>query len=358
MSCYVGLMSGTSLDGIDAVLVDFENASGRTLKTAYVPYHPEIKQTLLDLHFSKAGELEQSLLAANQLARLYAEAVNQLLDGTDVTPRAIGCHGQTIRHRPELGYTLQLNNPALLAELTGIDVVADFRNRDIAAGGQGAPLVPAFHQAVFADSDTPRAIINIGGISNITHLSGTNVTGFDCGPGNLLLDAWCERHTGAPYDKDGAWAREGEVSNSLLDKLLSNDFLQLAPPKSTGRDLFNMAWLEHQISATAQAKDVQATLVEFAARCISDAITRHCADVREIYLCGGGTHNGLLVQRLTHHLPHISAASTEKLGIAPDWVEAIAFAWLAKQTMERRPSNIPEVTGAAGPRILGAVYPA
>jgi anhydro-N-acetylmuramic acid kinase len=351
-------MSGTSLDGIDAVLVDFETPSGRTLKTAYVPYHPAIKQTLLDLHFPQKGELEQSLLAANQLAHLYAEAVKQLLAGSDVTPRAIGCHGQTIRHRPELGYTLQLNNPALLAELSGIDVVADFRNRDIAAGGQGAPLVPAFHQAVFADPAIPRAIVNIGGISNITYLSDANITGFDCGPGNLLLDAWCERHTGATYDKDGAWAREGTVLPALLDKLLSADFLQLAPPKSTGRDLFNMAWLESRISDRFQAKDVQTTLVEFAAHCISDAITRHCADVREIYLCGGGTHNRLLVERLAEQLPHIPVASTEKLGIAPDWVEAIAFAWLAKQTLEKKPSNIPEVTGASGPRILGAVYPA
>jgi anhydro-N-acetylmuramic acid kinase len=351
-------MSGTSLDGVDAVLVDFDEAHSRTLKTAYLPYSENIKQALLSLHFPKESELEHALLVSNQLARIYAEAIHQLLTGTRIVPSAIGCHGQTVRHRPELGFTLQLNNPALLAELTGIDVVADFRSRDIAAGGQGAPLVPAFHQAVFADTDTPRCIVNIGGISNITHLAHGSVIGFDCGPGNLLMDAWCQRHTGAAYDRNGAWARSGIVLPQLMDNLAATEYLGLAPPKSTGRDLFNLAWLESRLLQGYRPQDVQATLVEFAAYCISSAVMNHCADAREIYLCGGGAHNDFLVERLAAHLPHIPIDSTDHLGIPPDWVEAIAFAWLAKQTIERKPSNIPEATGASGPRILGAIYPA
>lgn len=356
MQFFVGLMSGTSLDGVDAALVGFEPHRCQIAQTFYLPFPDSLKKSLLELHTPLPNELEQGQLVANHLAKLYAEAVHRLLESTDIKPIAIGCHGQTIRHRPELGFTLQLNNPALLAELTGMTVVADFRSRDVAAGGQGAPLVPAFHHAIFSHSDIPRAIVNIGGISNLTYLFKDTISGFDCGPGNLLMDAWCHQHTGEAYDKNGSWARRGKVIKQLLETFLAHPFLEQSPPKSTGRDTFNLAWLEQRLQPRFSTEDVQATLVEFSAHCISDAILKHCADTAEVYLCGGGAHNQLLTDRLQHLLPHIHIDKTDALGISVDWVEAAAFAWLAKQCMEGKPGNLPLVTGATGPRILGAIY--
>ncbi len=366
MQYYAGLMSGTSLDGVDAALLCFADNSCTVIHTHYLPYPPELKQTLLQLHTPSHNELEHSQLVAILLAHLYAEAVNGLKnglpDGAAIT--AVGCHGQTIRHRPELGFTLQLNNPAFLAELTGLTVVADFRSRDIAAGGQGAPLVPAFHASVFAHPAIHRTILNIGGISNLTDLplNGANgsISGFDCGLGNLLMDTWCQRHTGQDYDKDGAWAAGGTVIAPLLSELLAHPFFDLAPPKSTGRDMFNMSWLEAQLQPGYDPgyapQDVQATLLEFSARGIADAIQRYCRGTQELYLCGGGAHNGALTARLKELLP-IPIATTDELGIGADWVEAAAFAWLAKQTLENKPGNLPSVTGASGYRVLGAIYP-
>jgi anhydro-N-acetylmuramic acid kinase len=273
--------------------------------------------------------------------------------------RAIGCHGQTIRHRPEYGYSLQLNNPALLAELTGIAVAADFRNRDIAAGGQGAPLVPAFHDRVLRDPTTHRVIVNIGGISNLTDLApGQPTLGFDCGPGNLLMDAWIFRHLNHPYDPDGSWAECGNVLPSLLERMLAEPFFAAAPPKSSGRDLFNMDWLDTRLTGQEEAVDVQATLLALTARSIADSIRQYCPGAQEIYLCGGGAHNTALVRRLKEALPECYIAPTAALGVDADWMEAIAFAWLAQQTLHGRPANLPAATGARHPCMLGAIYPA
>lgn len=359
---YVGLMSGTSLDGIDAILAVFENGAGKLLHTRFTPFNEALRTELLALNSAGDNELERAALAANGLSQHYAEAVLALLtqSGIQATQiEAIGCHGQTVRHRPDLGFTLQLANPALLAELTGIAVVADFRNRDIAAGGQGAPLVPAFHAALFRHPERHRVIVNIGGISNLTSLPHHGkVLGFDCGPGNLLMDAWAMRHLGQPYDKDGAWAGKGTVIPELLQKLLAEPFFSAAPPKSTGRDLFNLPWLERFLSPGFPPVDVQATLLELTVDGIAGALETHCKEAGEIYLCGGGAHNGTLMRRLKQRLPGRTVALTDDLGVPADWVEAFAFAWLAKQTLDRNPGNLPEVTGAKGDRILGAIYPA
>jgi anhydro-N-acetylmuramic acid kinase len=355
---YIGLMSGTSLDGVDAALVTFEADRCSVTRTFYLPYPDDLKQALLALHVPSDNELESSEMLRNRLARLYAAAIGKLLDSSDKV-QAIGCHGQTVRHRPELGFTLQLNNPSLLAELTATPVVADFRSRDIAAGGQGAPLVPAFHHAVFGHPTIHRVIVNIGGISNLTDLPpGGDITGFDCGPGNLLMDAWCQRNTGQPYDRDGIWAAGGKVIEVLLQGLLAHPFFEKLPPKSTGRDTFNMDWLEQFLSPSYAAQDVQATLTELSARSIAEAISRRCAGAAEVYLCGGGAHNRALKAQLQSFLPDLRLAETDALGIPADWVEAAAFAWLAKQTMEGKPGNLPAVTGASGLRVLGAIYPA
>lgn len=357
MAFYVGLMSGTSLDGVDAALVSFCGDLCEIVRTIYLPYPDELRQRLLDLHEICDNELELSQVLGCQLSQLYAEAVHALLQNFDEPVVAIGCHGQTIRHRPDLGFTLQLNNPSLLAELTGVAIVADFRSRDIAAGGQGAPLVPAFHKAVFWHSTRHRNIVNIGGISNLTNLPPDGkVTGFDCGPGNLLMDAWCQRHTGQPYDKNGAWAASGNLIQHLLEKCLSNPFFHLPPPKSTGRETFNLPWLETLLDPSYRPQDVQYTLGELTARGITDAIQYYYPGVKEIYLCGGGAHNRFLHARIHNHLPAIHLAETDALGIAADWVEAAAFAWLAKQTVQGMPGNLPAVTGAKGSRILGAIY--
>ena len=359
---YIGIMSGTSLDGIDAALVDLSQASPRLVASHFQSYAEPLKEALLALHHPSHNELHQAQLIANRLAREYADATLALLKKAGVSAtevQAIGCHGQTVRHRPEHGYTIQLNNAALLAELAGIHVVSDFRNRDIAAGGQGAPLVPAFHDHVLRNPNFHRAILNIGGIANLTDLPpGKDTTGFDCGPGNLLLDAWIARHQGASFDKDGTWAASGQVIPGLLQRLLAELFFTLPPPKSTGRDLFNLEWLAKHLTGKEAPADVQATLLALTGDSIAAAVRRFCTGAEEIYVCGGGAHNAALVSHIQHALPHCRIQKTEVLGIAADWMEAIAFAWLAQQALHLRPGNLPAVTGAKHPCVLGAIYPA
>lgn len=367
-SLYIGIMSGTSLDGIDVSLVSTEQQRFEVLANYFLAYPSALKTDLLKLHTPSENELENTQLMANTLAKLYAQAVLTLLAQQNIATsdiRAIGCHGQTIRHRPHfsdgIGFTLQIGNAALLAELTGITVVADFRSRDIAAGGQGAPLVPAFHQAVFGSTQHNRVIANIGGIANLTYLAATGeVLGFDSGPGNMLLDSWTKQHTGLDYDANGAWAATGQVHSALLKQMLNEPYFALAPPKSTGRDLFNDAWLTQQLANyTLAPQEVARTLVALTAHSLQQAIVEHCPHADQVYLCGGGAHNALLVQDLSQLLgEHITVTNTDALGVGVDWVEAAAFAWLAKQTMAQLPSNLPAVTGAKGLRILGAIYPA
>jgi anhydro-N-acetylmuramic acid kinase len=353
-------MSGTSLDGIDAVLVDLSQPKPLQLAKYYLPFDDTLKNALLALHLPSHNELHQAQVIGNQLARMYAAAVAPLLaqaKSSNKEVKAIGCHGQTIRHCPGDGYSLQIGNAALLAELTGITVVSDFRSRDIAAGGQGAPLVPAFHDHVLRHPDIHRVIVNIGGISNLTSLPPRAATsGFDCGPGNLLMDAWCMQHLGKPYDNNGAWAASGKVLPALLEQMLTEPFFALPPPKSSGRDLFNIAWLQSKLQGNEVAANVQATLLELTCRSIALAIQNHCPGAKEIYLCGGGAHNQTLHNRLAALLPGSSVKTTNTLGVDSDYLEAIAFAWLAQQALHGKPANLPLVTGAKHPCILGAVY--
>ncbi len=359
---FVGLMSGTSLDGVDAALVEFLSPAPALIGTVYLPFPDPLKSVLHALQAPGPNELDRAARAGNELSHLYAEAVLALLGQAGVAPagiRACGCHGQTVRHRPDAGYTVQIGNPALLAELTGIRVVADFRSRDIAAGGQGAPLVPAFHAAAFGAGTRHRVIVNVGGIANLSDLPAHGeVTGFDTGPGNVLLDLWIQRHLGEQHDKAGAWARSGNVLTQVLEAMLAEPYFARLPPKSCGRDLFNAAWLEKFALRRAATEDVQATLAELSASSIAAAVRRHCAQAEELYVCGGGAHNLDLLERLRRGLPECRINTTAALGIDPDWVEAIAFAWLARQTLEGRPGNLPAVTGARGARTLGAIYPA
>jgi anhydro-N-acetylmuramic acid kinase len=359
---YAGLMSGTSLDGIDAVLADLGGEQPRLLARHYLPFDEVLKNELLALHHPNHNELHRTLLAGNQLAKLYATAIKLLLEFAGISPaqvRAIGCHGQTIRHRPEHGYTLQIGNMALLAELSGIAVVGDFRSRDIAAGGQGAPLVPAFHDRLLRHSEIHRAILNIGGIANLTDLPPHAATsGFDCGPGNLLMDAWCLRHTGKAYDENGTWAASGKILPELLEQMLAEPFFALEPPKSSGRDLFNMDWLQERLKGTEATQDVQATLLELTCQSIAQAVLKHCGRAQEIYLCGGGAHNQALRNRLAALLPGCTIGTTDDLGVSGDYLEALAFAWLAQQALHGKPGNLPAVTGARHSCVLGAIYPA
>jgi len=359
---FIGLMSGTSMDGIDAVLADLATAP-RLIRHSHQPFPPQLRDALLALNEPGGiDELHRSAMAANALSLGYAAAVGTLLaqSGTEAGAiSAIGCHGQTVRHNPGQGYTTQLVNGALLAELSGIRVVCDFRSRDIAAGGEGAPLVPAFHRAAFAHTQRSRAIINIGGIANITHLPPRGpVTGFDCGPGNVLLDGWIAAHRNLPYDRDGAWAAQGNPLPELLQRLLDNAFFDRPPPKSTGRELFNLKALQHLLAGNERPADVQATLCELTAAAIARALDVHCADAVEVYLCGGGARNTTLCNRLAAMLSGRRLGLTDELGIPAESVEAAAFAWLAQRTLAAEPGNLPEVTGARGARVLGAVYPA
>ena len=348
------------MDGIDAVLVDFGQGKTQQLARHYLPFDDILKSNLLALHLPSHNELHQTQIIGNQLARLYASAIQQLLITTNLTSadiQAIGCHGQTIRHCPEHGYTLQIGNAALLAELTNITVINDFRSRDIAAGGQGAPLVPAFHDKVLRDPNTHRVVVNIGGISNLTNLAPNIATsGFDCGPGNLLMDGWCMQHQSKPYDKNGEWAATGKVIPSLLQQMLAEPFFSLPPPKSSGRDLFSTAWLNNKLQGNEANADVQMTLLELTSTTIAQAIQKHCVDAKEIYLCGGGVRNQTLFNRLIALLPDSSIQTTNALGVDSDYLEAIAFAWLAQQTLNEQPSNLPLVTGAKHACVLGAIH--
>lgn len=357
---YIGLMSGTSLDGIDAVLVDLSQSKPLQIAQNYLPFDDTLKNNLLALHLPAHNELDQAQIIGNQLAHMYAAAVAPLLAQAKTSIRdvkAVGCHGQTIRHRPEQGYSLQIGNAALLAELTGITVVSDFRSRDIAAGGHGAPLVPAFHDRVLRHPDIHRVIVNIGGISNLTDMVPDKpATGFDCGPGNLLMDAWCMEHQGKPHDENGAWAASGIVLPELLEQMLSEPYFGLPPPKSSGRDLFNISWLQKKLQDNEVAADVQATLLELTCHCITLDIQKHCRGAKEIYICGGGAHNQVMFSRLAALLPDCSVKTTDALGVNGDYLEAIAFAWLAQQALQGKPANLPQVTGAKHPCLLGAVY--
>jgi anhydro-N-acetylmuramic acid kinase len=320
-----------------------------------------LRTELLALNIAGDNEIERSHVAANALAKAYASAVAKLLSSTGIpsdSVRAIGCHGQTVRHRPDLGFTVQLNNPALLAEFTGIDVVADFRSRDIAAGGQGAPLVPAFHDGIFRSASETRAVVNIGGVANITILEKDRPPwGFDCGPGNCLMDAWIDRQLGKRFDENGAWARQGKPLPALLGAYLQDDYFEQAPPKSTGRDHFNANWLQRPLSGNENAVDVQATLLELTAISITDQINRHAPYCARMLICGGGAQNAALMARIAQRLPHAKIDKTDALGVPAQLVEALAFAWLAKQAVERRALDLRATTGAKHVAVLGAIYP-
>ncbi|MEO7401944.1 MAG: anhydro-N-acetylmuramic acid kinase [Polaromonas sp.] len=374
---YIGLMSGTSLDGADGVLVDFSGQTLRVAAAASEPFSEAFRTELLALNTPSQNELHRSALAAHQLATVYASVVHALLCDARAQGigagqiQAIGAHGQTVRHQPpkdpaktgDVGYTLQLNNPSLLAELTGLDVVADFRSRDVAAGGQGAPLVPAFHQGVFGRDDRTVAVLNLGGIANLSVLPPENtgaVLGFDCGPGNALMDAWCQQHTGQPFDAGGAWAASGKPVPQLLASLLDEPYLSQAIPKSTGRDLFSLVWLAEKLApfSSCATADIQNTLTEFTASACISAMARHASQSKELIVCGGGAFNLHLLQRLQAGLPWLRVSTSDRHGLPPLQVEAAAFAWLARQMIKRLPGNLASATGAAGPRVLGALYPA
>ena len=363
-------MSGTSLDGVDCALVDLSGLPALAA-TCFLPYPSALRHELLELSHSGSDELERAGRLGVDLSELYATAVIELLAEAGIGAtgiEAIGCHGQTVRHRPESGFTVQLFNPALLAERTGITVVADFRSRDIAAGGQGAPLVPAFHAACFRSTERHRVVVNIGGIANLTDLpTPTNgvVRGFDSGPGNMLLDLWANRHLDADCDRDGRLASTGALIPDLLEHMLADEYFDRPPPKSTGRERFNAKWLAAKLGeerahhrAGHAVADVQATLAELTARTIAAAINRCCPGAEDVFACGGGVHNPDLMRRLQAGLGDRRLATTDALGVPADWVEAMAFAWFARQALDRSAGNLPEVTGARGPRVLGAVYPA
>ncbi len=361
----MGLMSGTSLDGIDAVAVSFSGDGPSVLAHVTHDFPAALRATLLELNTPQGqNELERAALTGVALARCYAAATHQVLKQAGLLPpqvRAIGCHGQTVRHRPDQGFTLQLGNGALLAELTGITVVTDFRSRDIAAGGQGAPLVPAFHDAIFRSPHHSRIILNLGGIANLTVLHpGRETRGYDCGPANVLMDGWVERHLGQPYDRDGLWGRSGTVSMVLLQALLKHPFFQRKPPKSTGRDEFHLPWLEGVLDQrpVLASQDVQATLVALTAHSVAQCIAAEAADGMELYCCGGGARNPALVELLRSLLPNASVRLTDDLGVPAMQVEATAFAWLARELLQGRHANLPAVTGAHGRVPLGAIYPA
>jgi anhydro-N-acetylmuramic acid kinase len=369
---YIGLMSGTSLDGVDGVIVEFEPAGARPLRVVSHVHHPfetSLGHELLALNAPGESELHRAALAGNALAQVYADVVGALLAASATLPaqvRAVGVHGQTVRHRPRefdgIGYTVQLNNPALLAERIGIDVVADLRSRDLAAGGQGAPLVPAFHRAAFGRPDDDVAVLNLGGIGNLTVLCADGRTlGYDCGPGNALLDHWCDQHTGRAYDEGGAWGASGQVIDALLTRLRAEPYFSLVPPKSTGRDLFNPTWLQTHLARFAlptRPVDVQATLTELTAATCAAEVQAQAGNARELLVCGGGAFNDLLMQRLAARLPNVDVLATDARGLPAEQVEACAFAWLARAFVRRDPGNLPSVTGATGPRVLGALYPA
>lgn len=362
---YLGLISGTSADGIDAALVRFtpqpELLAGRTFA-----YPPVLREALLE--YSQQGvpvALDLIGRLDHRIGRAFADAAEALLQQAGMPAsalRAIGSHGQTLSHRPsgDSPFTLQLGDPSLIAERLGVTTVADFRRRDVAAGGQGAPLAPAFHAATLASADEDRAVLNLGGIANLTLLPRRGpVLGFDSGPANGLMDAWTLRHRGQPFDAGGAFAASGRSDPALLERLLADPYFARPAPKSTGRDQFHLGWLERQLDGSSLApQDVQATLLELTVRSCAEALQATLPEARRLLVCGGGVHNGLLLERLAARLPGTRVESTAAHGIDPDFVEAMAFAWLARETLAGRPGNLPAVTGARGPRVLGAIYPA
>jgi anhydro-N-acetylmuramic acid kinase len=367
-SIYIGLMSGTSLDGVDAVLVSFYDSTPKLLSSYSHSIPEELQRKLIDFtHPNWQGSIAQIGTFHQQLGKLFADASIALIQKSNVEPKniqAIGSHGQTIWHQPEgdFPFSLQLGDANLICEATGITTVADFRSRDIAAGGQGAPLVPAFHHNALSHPDLNRVVLNIGGIANISVLpsqaSNKAVMGFDTGPGNGLIDAWIRYHKNVNFDRNGDWARSGAIQTKSLNILLDDPYFSLPAPKSTGKEFFNLNWLENTLKSSLKnhkPEDIQATLTELTALTIANNINKLCD---ELFICGGGIHNQFLIERLKYHLPKILIRSTLELGIDPDWMEAIAFAWLAKQTMEGKVGNLPSATGAKGPRILGAIYPA
>ncbi|NWB50738.1 anhydro-N-acetylmuramic acid kinase [Pseudomonas gingeri] len=360
---YIGVMSGTSLDGLDIALVEL-NGSIRLLASHYIPMPDALRAELLGLCASGPDEIARSAIAEQNWVTLAAQGINTLLAQQGLAPdaiRAIGSHGQTIRHEPARGFTVQIGNPALLAELTGITVVGDFRRRDVAAGGQGAPLVPAFHEALFEERYGHRAVLNVGGFSNLSLIEPDKaVAGFDCGPGNVLLDAWIQDQRNESYDRNGQWAASGQVEPALLQALLSDPFFQTKGPKSTGREVFNLPWLKQHLGRLPPlaAEDIQATLLELSARTIVESLTGAQENTEELLVCGGGAHNAALMTRLGQLLPRARVASTATHGVDPDWVEAMAFAWLAQCCLDGVAANRPSVTGARGLRVLGAIYPA
>jgi len=363
MPLYIGVMSGTSLDGLDIALIEQEPAI-KLIATHYIPMPESLRTELLGLCASGPDEIARSAVAQQNWVTLAAQGIQALLAQQNLKPqdiRAIGSHGQTIRHEPARGFTVQIGNPALLTELTGITVVGDFRSRDVAAGGQGAPLVPAFHEALFGERTGNRAVLNVGGFSNLSLIeSGKPVSGFDCGPGNVLLDAWIHQQRGENYDRDGQWAASGSVEPQLLKALLSDPFFVTKGPKSTGREVFNVGWLEHHLSPLPkfQPQNVQATLLELTALTIVESLQAAQPRTETLLVCGGGAHNATLMSRLGALLPATQVSSTATYGVDPDWVEAMAFAWLAHCCLEGITANRPSVTGARGLRVLGAIYPA
>ncbi len=367
---YIGLMSGTSVDGIDAVVVSIPAENKLSIKATYHhPFKPQLREQIHSLIQAGDGEPERINELDIALGKRFGEAANEVLKLTGLDKkaiRAIGSHGQTLYHRPNARtpFSLQVGKPSIIAQRTGITTVADFRTRDIAAGGQGAPLAPAFHQWMFHSPKHDRVIINIGGIANISYLPKDThqpVIGFDTGPGNTLLDQWIGRHLGQTHDEDGRWAASGKSSQDLLERLLVDPYFHAAPPKSTGREHFNLAWLDEHLAhcnPIPPAEDVQATLLQLTARSIAAAIQRHFPQASEAYVCGGGGHNREMMAVLADKLSPIPLATTERLGISPDWVEAAAFAWLAHQTLEGKPGNLPSVTGAKHAVVLGEIYKA
>ena len=361
---YIGLMSGTSMDGIDAVIARFDDGRVDIRGTLQKPYPDTLRRALLNAVTTPVDEAIGNIGALDrQVGECFRDAARELLESTGIAAdeiRAIGSHGQTIRHQPDAvtPYSLQIGNPALIAAGTGIRTVADFRSADIAAGGQGAPLVPPFHQWLFSDAEVARVILNIGGIANLTVLrgDGSPVIGFDTGPGNTLLDRWIQTQKKQAFDEDGAWAASGQCIKALLDNMLADPYFDLLPPKSTGLEDFNLEWLAQFSPEHHAAADVQATLAELTVHSIAESVRRNAPHARELYVCGGGAHNKDLLKRLAGNLPDISVGTTSFVGLDPDWVEAVAFAWLAMRTMNNEPGNLPSVTGASSKVVLGEIH--
>ncbi len=375
---YLGLISGTSADGIDAALVrwagESPDAASQLLLGRTYAWEPTLRERLVAL--GQGGEctsLDELGTLDVQIAHCFADAAMQLLDAAGMSPRqvrAIGSHGQTVRHRPagaagdgRAPFTMQLGDGNVIAERTGITTVNDFRRRDVAAGGHGAPLLPALHAALLSSTGEPRAVLNLGGIANLTLLPGGDgcgtapVRGFDTGPANALLDAWCARHTGKAFDANGAFAASGTIDDGLLARLRDDPWFALPPPKSSGREQFHLDWVQASLGGDESPADVQATLLELSATTVADALLSTQPGTRRLLACGGGVQNPLLLQRISHHLPGMQVESTAAHGIDPDFIEAMGFAWLARQTLAGRPGNVASVTGASGPRVLGAIHP-